>query len=139
MYSAERLYRKLVEKYGTPLPYKKICGDEGIVLEKGDLGEVINGLYCRNNGVSLIVLSSRISYDERRDWGWHELWHHFNCFEASMHYATKEERHATYFAALCRIPRIQWNDTIAAVVDRYGVSPWIAKARIEFEAKKLNS
>ena len=139
MYSAERLYRKLVEKYGTPLPYKKICSDEAIVLEKGDLGDGIHGVYCRTNGVSLIVLSSGISYDERRDWGWHEMWHHFNCFEASMHYAVKEEKKATTFAALCRVSTVTWNETIASVVERCSVSPWIAKARIEFEAKKLNT
>lgn len=139
MLSAERLYRKLVEQYGTPLPFKKICADELVMFEKGDLGETIHGMYARANGVSLLVLSSRISYNERRDWGWHELWHHFNSFKATLHYAVKEERKATVFASLCRIPIIRWNDSIEAVIERYTVSPWIAKARIEFEVKKLNT
>jgi hypothetical protein len=139
MRSVERFYLKLVEEYGTPLSFKTICEKEGIVHTKEGLSPDVFGVYVRVSGYRAIILNSSLSFQERRDWAWHELWHHFHDSTCTMHYAIKEERAATLFAALCRIPIVKWNDSIEALVDRHSVSPWLAKARIEYEAKKLNS
>lgn len=138
MRSVERFYLKLIEEYGTPLSFKSICSREGIVHTKEGLSSDVFGIYIRSNGIRVIILNASLSFQERRDWAWHELWHHYHDFKPTIHYALKEEKSATLFAGLCRIPKVQWGDTIEAVVERHNVSPWLAKARIEFETKKLN-
>lgn len=139
MNTAEKLYLRLREKYGSTLPFKRICQDENIAVAKGDLGEGVFGMYLSVKGRKILLLNSKISKDERRDWAWHELYHHFFDGVVDAHVATREESKATLFAALCRIPKVEWNDTIEAVVERFGVSPWLAKARIQCEVKKLHS
>jgi hypothetical protein len=138
MFNAHQLYLDLSESYDGKLDFKKICNDEHIVIMKEDLGEGMNGFYCCNGPFRIIVLNKNISYSERRDWGWHELYHHFKSINnLNPMLITRDERNATLFAALVRCPHIQFGDTIDSVMERYSVSPDLALIRIEFELNNL--
>ncbi len=137
MVSAVRLHTRLREKYGNTLPFKRICAEENIEIHRVDLDDGVWGMYVRVNGYPMILLSALISRAERRDWAWHELYHHFTTPSDGVQFADKNEKQATLFAALCRVQCVHWGDTLESLVERYQVSPWLAQARIEFEAKKI--
>lgn len=127
------LIAELKKRYDGELNFKKICADENILPLKTKLPETINGLYVQHNGLSFIILNELLSKQERRDRGWHELYHHFRSIAKNA----AEEKRATLFSALIRIPAVRENDTIDTLSDRYGVSKELAKVRIEYEQKKL--
>jgi hypothetical protein len=138
MSNAVKLYKALQKIYGNTLPFRQICEDEKIIYLSVDLDPGINGMYVCINTYKAILLNNKLKKVERYDWAFHELYHHFmGVKNAQVHYAIKEECCATLFAALCRIPIIQWGDTLEWIVELYGVSPWLAKARIEYEQKEL--
>jgi hypothetical protein len=138
MFNAHHLYKHLSKIYGGKLDFKKICNDEHIVIMNEDLGEGMNGFYGCNGPFRVIVLNKKISYSERRDWGWHELYHHFKSINnTDPMLITRDERNATLFAALVRCPHIEVGDTIESVMERYSVSPDLALIRIEFELTKI--
>ena len=139
MMSGAKLHQRLREKYGNTLPFKRICADEDIEIQRVDLDDGVWGMYVRVNGYSAILLSSRITRTERRGWAWHELFHHFTVAADGIHFADKGEKQATLFAALCQIPSVKWGDTVESLVEKYQVSPWLAKARLELETKKLTA
>lgn len=142
MYSVvENLVDELKSKYSGAVPFKDICKDEGIIITKARLDEGLKGFYISANSHKIIVLNQGLSFWERRDWAYHELWHHFaspnTVSFASIHNNRKEESKANLFAALCRIPNVRNDDTIDSLCDRHNVSPILAKLRIEHELKKL--
>lgn len=139
MLSALKLYQRLRVRYNYTLSFKRICADEGIEVQVAPLDDGIHAMYIRANGYCVILISSGLSKAERRDWSWHELFHHFTSSGDGNRFALKQEHEATLFAAFCRIPSVHWGDTIVSIVERYQVSPWLAKARLEYEIKKLNA
>ncbi len=127
------LIAELKKKYNGELNFKRICSDENILPLKTKLPEAINGLYIQHDGLSFIILNEQLSKQERRDRGWHELYHHFR----SVARNAAEERRATLFAALIRIPAVREYDTLDTLSERHGTSKELAKMRIEYEQKKL--
>ncbi len=138
MFTVENLIERLKTRYNGAIPFKQICADEGIICTKAPLEDGLNGFYIAVNKHKIIVLNANLSYWERRDWAFHELWHYFCSPSGITSYQTnmKEEHKADEFAALCRIPKIRLGDTVESVCERYNVSPILAKIRIEYEMKK---
>jgi len=139
MFTVENLIERLKTKYNGAIPFKQICADEGIICTKAPLEEGMNGFYISVNKHKIIILNETLSYWERRDWAFHELWHYFcspSAETASYHTNNKEEHKANVFAALCRIPKVRIDDTVETVCERYNVSPILARLRIEYEMKK---
>ena len=137
MRSVTDFYSELQKKYDGTINFKRICADEQIIAVKGILPDGLNGFYVSNGIRKVIVLNKNISYEERRDWAFHELWHVFKSPNASNdHSSKKEEYKANLFAALCRAPVVRDGDTIESVKERYNCSTWLAKIRLEFELKK---
>ncbi|MCI0706031.1 MAG: ImmA/IrrE family metallo-endopeptidase [Ignavibacteriae bacterium] len=124
---------QLKEKYGGVISFNKICTDEGIVAVKANLEEGVNAFSVVDKNHKVIVLNQNLTYWERRDWAFHELWHVLKSASQSK----KEEARADLFAALCRINGVRQDDTIDSLCERYNVSPKLAKVRIEFERKRL--
>lgn len=138
MFNARRLFLHLSKKYCGKFDFKNICNDENIVILKECLGLDLNGFYCCSGLSRIIVLNKNISYCERRDWGWHELYHHFMSIDnANSLLNIRDERNATFFASLVRCPHIEIGDTVESVMDKYSASYAIAEARIEFELNQL--
>lgn len=134
MRSVLDFYRELQLKYDGTINFKKICSDEKIIAVKGKLPEGINGLYVSDGIHKVIILNEAISREERRDWAFHELWHALKSHHRSDHHGSaKEEAKANLFAALCRAPVVREGDTIDSLRERYNISPWLAKIRIEHE------
>ena len=127
------LIAELKKKYEGELNFKKICADENIIPLKTKLPETINGMYVKQDGLAFIILNEQLTHLERRDRGWHEMYHHFR----SVSRNSGEEKRATLFAALIRIPNVRENDSIDTLSERYGVSKELAKVRIEYEQRKL--
>ena len=137
MRSVTDFYSELQTKYNGTINFKKICSDENIIAVKGILPEGLNGFFISKGTRKVIVLNERISFEERRDWAFHELWHALKSpGSRSDHNSVKEEYKANLFAALCRAPIVKEGDTIESLKERYNVSTWLAKIRIEFELKK---
>ena len=124
---------ELKSKYGGVISFKKICADEGITAVKTRLEDGVNAFSVADKSHKVIVLNEKLSYWERRDWAFHELWHVLKSASQSK----KEEARADLFAALCRIQAIHDDDTIDSLCERYNVSPRLAKIRMEFERKRL--
>ena len=124
---------QLKEKYGGVVSFKKICEDEGITAVKTRLDDGINAFSVVNKSHKVIVLNEKLSYWQRRDWAFHELWHVLKSASQSK----KEEAKADLFAALCRIQGVREDDTMDSLCERYNVSPKLAKIRMEFERKRL--
>ncbi len=140
MFTVENLVEKLKTKYGGSIPFKQICTDEGIIVTKAPLDEGMNGLYIAADRYRVIILNETLTYWERRDWAYHELWHYFcspSTGHASYHTNLKEEHKADLFAALCRIPRVRQDDTVESLCERFNVSPKLAKLRYEYEVNRL--
>lgn len=141
MRQVEDFVDKLKEEYGGLPSFKRLCEEHRITPVKADIEDGLRGLLVACDSFALIVLNAKISYEERRDHSWHELWHFFHSPRQLLrcgHYGRLEERKADLFAALCRIPCVRPGDNIDTITDRYNVSPWLAKIRIEHELKKLN-
>ena len=124
---------ELKEKYDGVISFKKICADEGILAVKTRLEDGVNAFSVADKNHKVIVLNERLSYWERRDWAFHELWHVLKSAAKSK----KDESRADLFAALCRIPAIKEDDTLDSICERNNVSPKLAKVRMEFERKRL--
>ncbi len=138
MLTAELLLKELQKKYGKKLNYKKICADEEIISIKEKLRDGINGFYAKVGLYKFIVLNESLPYAERRDWGWHELFHHFkSCNTPNEIFIKRDEINASLFASLVRIEAVIEDDTITTLVERYNVSPWLAKIRLDYELKKI--
>jgi len=138
MRSVLDFYRELQKKYDGSINFKKVCADEGIIAVKGVLPDGLNGLFVGNGKYKVIILNEKISREERRDWAFHELWHALKSPPAAeSHASLKEEYKANLFAALCRAPFVRDGDTIESLRERYNVSAWIAKARLDHEVKKM--
>ena len=140
MFTVENLIERLKTKYNGAIPFKQICSDEGIIVTKAPLEEGLHGFFVAVNHHKLIVLNANLSYWERRDCAFHELWHYF-CSptegQTAYHSDQKEEHKANVFAALCRVPRVRIDDNIQSLVERFNVSPALAKLRLEYEISKL--
>lgn len=137
MRSVTDFYDELLERYNGTINFKRICADEGILAVKGVLPEGLNGFFISNEARKVIVLNEKISYEERRDWAFHELWHALKSpIGSNSNRSKKEEYKANLFAALCRAPLVKEGDTVESLRDRYGCSIWLAKTRLEFELKK---
>ena len=137
MRSVEDLIEELKSKYGGSIPFKQICVDEGIVAVKADLEDGVNSFYIASNGNRVIVLNGHLNYHERRDWAFHELWHHFRSPSGhTKHGDRRQERCADLFAALCRIPAVKHGDEVSDLVDRFTVSPVLARIRLEYENRR---
>jgi Zn-dependent peptidase ImmA (M78 family) len=139
MRSVTDFIEELESKYGA-VNFKKICEIEGILYAKAKLPENVHGFYLSHNSTRVIVIDERLSKDERRDTGMHELYHALKSPNVSSRHATKKEHHkANIFAALVRAPEVKLGDTVETLCERYGVSPLLAKLRIEHERKKILS
>lgn len=138
MRCVEDLIDQLRDRYDGAIPFKQICIDEGIIATKAPLEDGVRGFYVRANSRKVILVNSRLKYAERRDWAFHELWHHFRSTGEghSRHHDKREERRADLFAALCRIPAVRDGDGIDEVIERYGCSRELARIRIEYEGRK---
>jgi Zn-dependent peptidase ImmA (M78 family) len=135
--SVTDFYGELLKKYDGTINFKRICADEGILAVKGILPDGLNGFYISDGDRKVIVLSETISYEERRDWAFHELWHALKSPGGTIkHSSKKEEVKANLFASLCRAPVVREGDTIESIREKYNCSRWIAKVRLEFELKK---
>ncbi len=140
MRCVEDLYAELKRRYNGSLPFKKICEDEGIIAVKTKLDDGLNGFYISSNGHKVIVLNSAITYWERRDHAFHELYHHFkspNSVTNQRHLSRREEARADLFAALCRIPSVREGDTVESIMERCSVCASLARIRLEYEIKKM--
>lgn len=127
------LIGELRGRYDGELNFKKICADESIYTAKAKLPSSINGLYLKHGTIAFIILSDSLTREQRRDRAWHELYHHFRSVQKNP----SEEKRAELFAALIRVPKIAENDTVETVSEAFGVSPFLAKVRIDFERKRL--
>ena len=135
MGAVEDLIGELKSKYGGTIPFERICADEGIVAVKAPLDEGVRGFYVVSNGHKVIVLNAKLKHSERRDWAFHELWHHFRSPSSTKHSDRRDERRADLFAALCRIPNVREDDDLHSLVERFSVSRELARIRIEYEAR----
>ncbi|MEW6511848.1 MAG: ImmA/IrrE family metallo-endopeptidase [Bacteroidota bacterium] len=137
MRSVVDLVESLKDRYGGVLSFKKICEEEGVIAAKAKLEDGLNGFSISSNARRVIVVNERLSYDERRDWAWHELYHILRGTAGQDRRASKrEERAADLFAALCKIPVVREGDTVDMIVERYSVSRRLACIRIDFELKR---
>jgi len=123
----------LKQKYGGVISFRRICADEGITAVKTRLEDGVNAFSVADKNHKVIVLNERLSYWERRDWAFHELWHILKSASQSK----KEETRADLFAALCRIQAVRQDDTMESLCEKYNVSPKLAKIRMEFERRRL--
>lgn len=136
--SVTDLIEQLEQKYGS-VNFKDICEDEGIIYAKARLADNVKGFYVANKGIRVIVIDERLSKEQRRDVGMHELYHALKSPNVSSKEASKREHQkADLFAALVRAPEVNYGDTMESLCERYGVSPLLAKLRIDFEKKKLS-
>ncbi len=137
MRSVFDFYNELLQKYDGTINYNKICADEKILSVKGKLPEGLNGFFISNGSYKVIVLNEAISFFERRDWAFHELWHALKSpYRSDHHYSAKEDKKANLFASLCRAPVVREGETIDSLCEHYNVSKWLAKVRIECEIKR---
>jgi Zn-dependent peptidase ImmA (M78 family) len=136
----EDFVEQLKDRYNGAIPFKRICEDENIIITKAKLNDGVKGFYISVNGTHVILLNEKLTQEERRDWSFHELFHHFKSVPGATnhlyHSNKRDETKADLFAALCRAPDIIKGDTIETVAERYNVSRWLAKIRIEYEIKK---
>jgi Zn-dependent peptidase ImmA (M78 family) len=128
---------QLEQRYGS-INFKNICEKEGIVYAKARLADNVKGFYLVSNSTRVIVIDERLSKEQRRDVGMHELYHALKSPDISSTHSTKREDYkADLFSALVRAPEVNYGDTMETLCERYGVSPLLAKLRIEYEKKKL--
>lgn len=136
----EKLVNDLKTRYKGSIPFKKICDDENIIVAKVDMGNSINGIYISKNGIRLILLNKSLSYWERRDYAFHELYHHFRSVNSSDAIVNKrDETRAQLFAAICRAPVIKEGDTPELLGERYNITRELATIRLKHELKKYCS
>jgi hypothetical protein len=131
------LVEVLKGRYGGVLSFKKICDEDRVIAAKAKLEDGLNGFSVCSDSRKVIVVNERLSFDERRDWAWHELYH---ILRGTSHQdrtgSKREERAADLFAALCRIPAVREGDTVDTLIDRYSVSRRLANLRIDFELRR---
>ncbi|NUN68862.1 MAG: hypothetical protein HUU02_04030 [Bacteroidetes bacterium] len=138
MRSVTDYYQELLTKYSGTINFKRICADEEILAVKGILPDGLNGFFISDGDRKVIVLNEKISYEERRDWAFHELWHALKSPQSSTYHGSiKEEYKANLFAALCRAPVVREGDTIESVREKYNCSIWLAKFRLDYAVKQL--
>lgn len=138
---AEDTYEELKNSYEGQINFKRICDDRGILAVKTKLEDGVNGFSIVANGHKLIVLNESLTPGQRRDWAFHELFHILKSpsFVSTQYHANKrEEDRANLFAALCRVPSVRDNETIETLCDRTGITPILAKIRLDHELMKLN-
>ncbi|GEM_PF-2651857 len=142
MRSVEDFVKELKTRYNGSIPFKRICEEENIIVTKAKLNDSVHSFYLSVNGYRVIIVNENLSYEERRDWSFHELWHHFKSVadgtNSLYHSDTRDEKRANLFAALCRAPKVNEGDRIQDLAERYNISPWLAKIRIEYEINKLS-
>jgi len=141
MRSVVDFYEELLDRYGGAIQFKRICEEEGIIILKAKLPDGMNGLSVANGKARVIVLNEGISFWERRDWAFHELWHVLKSPRrpGDRHQNKREEANANLFAALCRAPLVKEGDTIDSLMEKYNVCRSLAKLRIEFEMKRTSN
>ena len=134
------LIEELKSRYGGLIPFRQICADEGIIAAKAPMEDGVHGIYITSNGHRVILLNAKIKHSERRDRAFHELGHHFRSVSdgrPQYHRDRRDERRAELFAALCRIPGVRDGDDVQDLVDRYSVSPALARLRLEYEQRRI--
>jgi hypothetical protein len=138
MHTAEEVYEELKRRYGGRIDFETICEDHKVIAVKKMLDEGLNGFSVTANGHKIIVVSGALTWGQRRDWAYHELYHILKSPALSgYHTNRREEYRANLFAALCRIPVVYEHDTIHSIVERYGVSYQIAHIRMKHELRRI--
>ena len=138
MRSAIDLVEDLKKKYEGVISFKRICECENILVIKVKLGEGVNGFYATSNGHRVMVLNANLPHHERRDWAFHELYHHFRTAPGlGEHRTRRDEQNADTFAALCRAPVVREGDSDESLMERYGVCRRLARIRIQIEQRRV--
>lgn len=133
MQQAEELHQILCHYApGRMLDFKGICHRYRVTAIKAPLPPTLRGITVGRRDRRLIVMSSAISYQERRCWSWHELYHAL-LSPLNLHHTLhhKECQKADLFAALCQIPHAFERDDPRTLAQVYRVPLELAQLRLK--------